>query len=69
MYCMLYYHLSSLICAKHGFKPIYNAVDKIGRFTFFGRHFFGTFLVYGRQTDFNKRDVIGKPLTCALREK
>jgi len=33
----MYNHLSSLTCAKHGFKPTYNVVDKVGLvFTFLG---------------------------------
>jgi len=34
------HHLSSLTGAKHGFKPMYNAVEKIGRFTFIVGHLF-----------------------------
>jgi len=30
MYHLGYNHLSSLTCAKHGFKPTYNVADKFG---------------------------------------
>jgi len=39
MYNALYNNLSSFTCARCGFKPIYNDVDKIRLFTFFRGRF------------------------------
>jgi len=36
MHNILYNHLSSLTCAKQGFKPTYNVADELGLFTLLG---------------------------------